>query len=285
MSDYRALSDSLHECADAAVKYLSSQLGLNKILIEHEIDKNIEFRPTLHAISPDKHIICVEVVQSLVAPDIKEFVLSSKNHSLPVKLYLAVQKGRFSSYEATALKFARENGISILEIDPPNHGSLITNPPVALSLGGLRAFRLESYPKKYREPLRQAIETFKNGNPAKGCSEVYDEIEQLTRRIGKKADTMGAIKNSPSVKWENDPWSNLLTILKDKIDATALGCPLLKSQLFSRLIGMTEYRNQTGHKPSSLSKRIERDRQLRTRFESAMDELLGLITASKTLGV
>jgi hypothetical protein len=47
----------------------------------------------------------------------------------------------------------------------------------------------------------------------------------------------------------------------------------------------TEYRNETGHKPASLPKKIERDKQLRTRFESAMDELGRLIEAARPLRV
>jgi hypothetical protein len=286
MSTYRALPDTLKEYADATQRYLTSELGLSTIQIEHEVHREIEFRPTLHAISTDKHIICAEIVEQLFAPDIEKFILAARNHSLPVKLFVVVRKGQFQAYDQRALKFARENGITILEVSPPNHGILITNPPVSLSLGGLRSFSLQDYPKKYREPLKQAIETFKNGNPAKGCSEVYDEIEQLTRRIGKKCESIpNGLKRTGNINWERDSWHSLLEFLKNNVEKTTIGCPLLNSQLFSRLIGMTEFRNETGHKPSSLTKRIERDKQLRTRFESAMDELKNLIEASRPLRV
>src|SRR5450759_357235 len=171
MNTYRALPDNLKEYADATLKYLSKDLGLTSIKIEQAIHPEVEFSPTLSAISTDKHIICAEVVEKLFAPDIETFVLSCRNHSLPVKLYVTVPKGQFKAYKPKVLKFARENGVAILEISLPNHGALITNPPVSLSLGGLRTFSLSEFPAKYREPLRQAIETFKSGNPAKGCSE------------------------------------------------------------------------------------------------------------------
>jgi hypothetical protein len=286
MNTYRALPDNLKEYADATQKYLSKDLGLTAIKIEQEVHREIEFRPTLSAISTDKHIICAEVVEQLFAPDIEAFVLACRNHSLPVKLYVTVAKGQFQSYEPKVLKFARENGVAILEISLPNHGALITTPPVSLSLGGLRTFSLQEFPAKYREPLKQAIETFKSGNPAKGCSEVYDEIEQLTRRIGQKcAGITGGLKKNGNFDWDKESWSNVLEFLKSNLDKVKTGCPNLNNQLFSRLIGMTEYRNETGHKPSSLQKKIDRDKQLRTRFESAMDELGCLIDAARILRI
>lgn len=286
MNTYRALPDNLKDFADATQKYLTKELGLAAIRVEQEVHRDVDFRPTLSATSTDKHIICAEVVEQLFTPDIEQFVLACRNHSLPVKLYVAVRRGQFQAYELKVLKFARENGIAILEISPPNHGTLITTPPISLSLGGLRTFDLHQFPAKYREPLKQAIETFKSGNPAKGCSEVYDEIEQLTRRIGKKCESIaGGLVKAAAFDWDKAAWASILEFLKKNADISVINCPQMNNQLFSRLIGMTEYRNEAGHKPSSLQKRIERDKQLRTRFESAMDELGCWIEAARPLRV
>jgi len=286
MNTYRALPDNLKDFADATQKYLTKELGLAAIKVEQEVHRDVDFRPTLSAKSTDKHIICAEVVEQLFTPDIEQFVLACRNHSLPVKLYVALPKGQFLSYEQKVLKFARENGIAILEISPPNHGTLITTPPVSLSLGGLRAFDLHKFPAKYREPLKQAIETFKNGNPAKGCSEVYDEIEQLTRRIGKKCESItGGLVKAAAFDWDKAAWTSILEFLKNNVNKSVINCPQMNNQLFSRLIGITEYRNETGHKPSSLQTRIDRDKQLRTRFESAVDELRCWIEATRPLRV
>jgi hypothetical protein len=284
MNTYRALPDNLKDFADATQKYLTKEFGLAAIRVEEEVHREIDFRPTLSATSPDKHIICAEIVEQLFTPDIEQFVLACRNHSLPVKLYVAVRKGQFQAYEQKVLKFSRENGIAILEISPPNHGTLITTPPLSLSLGGLRTFDLHQFPAKYREPLKQAIETFKSGNPAKGCSEVYDEIEQLTRRIGKKCEAIpSGLSKTATFDWDKTAWASILEFLNKNADRTIINCPQMNNQLFSRLIGMTEYRNEAGHKPSSLQKRIERDKQLRTRFESAMDELWCWIDAARPL--
>lgn len=286
MTTYRALPDNLKDYADATIKYLSKELGLAAIKIEHEVHPDVEFRPTLSAVSTDKHIVCAEIVEHLFTPDIEAFVLSCRNHSLPVKLYVTVPKGQIQSYDPKILKFAHENGVAILEVAPPHHGVLITGQPISLSLGGLRKFDLQQFPAKYRAPLKQAIETFKGGNPPKGCSDVYDEIEQLTRRIGRKcAGITGGLKKNGNFDWDKESWANVLEFLRINVDKAKIGCPNLNNQLFSRLIGITEHRNETGHKPSSLQKRIDRDEQLRTRFESAMDALGCLIDAARPLHV
>jgi hypothetical protein len=46
---------------------------------------------------------------------------------------------------------------------------------------------------------------------------------------------------------------------------------------------MTTHRNESGHKPDSLKVLAKRDRELRTRFESAADTLFDLIQQSRHL--
>ncbi|MFZ5544508.1 MAG: hypothetical protein ACOZJZ_13185 [Pseudomonadota bacterium] len=289
MTVYRVLPTHLHGTADAAAKYLTRELGLsaNAIKIEQEVHPSVDFRPTIQALSSDKHLICVEVVEALFPTELQAFILSCRNHSVPVKLYCAIPDGSHSEVSTKSLQFASENGIAILEINPQSaNGKILNSPPISLSLGGLRSYRLTDYPKKYREPLKQAIETFRSGNPSKGCAQVYDEIEQLSRRIGRKVSTItGGLSHAAGFDWNTVQWNNLLEFLKKNLQPSVVGCPELRPQLLSRLVGMTEYRNEAGHKPASLQKLMDRDRSLKTRFESAMDELLKLIEASKALKV
>jgi hypothetical protein len=286
---YRVLPSHLHGTADAAAKYFTNQLGLksSSIMPESEVNPNVDFRPTLQAISGDKHIICIEIVEKLYPPEINNFILSCRNHSIPAKLYCVFPFGAFEQVDVKAIQFATENGIALYEVNPVSgNGKHVIGTPVSLSLGGLRPFRLTDFPSKYRASLKGAIDTFKGGNPSKGCAQVYDELEQLTRRIGKKCHGIpGALKKRAGFDWEKEAWHNEVEFLKANLDRTAAACPELKHPLLSRVAGITEYRNETGHKPSSVDKLIARDISLKTRFESAMDELLNLITAVKPLRV
>ncbi|WP_186018185.1 hypothetical protein [Burkholderia gladioli] len=289
MNVYRVLPTHLHGTADAAGKYLTTQLGLTaaSIKIEGEINHEIDFRPTLHAVTKEKQIVCVEVVELLFPPEISNFVLSCRNHSIPAKLFCAIPVGTVPNYDSKNLQFANENGISIIEVNPATGVCLLLNqPPVSLSLGGLRKYKLTEYPRKYRTALYSAINTFKGGTPEKGCALVYDELEQLTRNIGKKCETIsGALKKPGVFNWDTGAWHQALEFLKTNIDLSFSKTPLLKGQLLSRLIGITELRNDAGHKPKSVQKLIERDIALKTRFESAMDDLAKLIEAAKPLKV
>lgn len=285
MSTYRALPENLHSFADGAIRYFSHQHGLGAPKVEVEVHPSINFRPTLQFATQDRHVLCAEVVDQLFPPELNEFILSCRNHGVPVRLFAVVPKGQFETLPTPALKFAQENGIGILEVSPTGNGTELGK-ALSLSLTGLREFRLSNYPAKYRGALRAAIDTFRQGNPAKGCSQVYDELEQLTRRIGKKSAAMhGALKKPATFDWDKESWSNILEFLKANLSASVVNCPDLKGPLLTRIHGMTEYRNDSGHKPSSLAKLIERDKQLRTRFESAMDELAALIKAAGPLRV
>jgi hypothetical protein len=289
MTVYRVLATHLHDTADAAIRYMLSEFGLSAttVKVEEEIHADVDFRPTLHALTSERQLVCVEVVDSLYPRELQMFVLSCKNHSIPVKLYCAFPSGTVTQVDTKALQFASENGIGILEINPfTGHGRLLNQPPVALSLGGLRKFDLSAYQGKLRPSLRTAVDTFRSGNPSKGCSQVYDEIEQLTRRIGKKCERIhGALKSTGKIDWDSAPWHSALEFLKGNLNISVAKCPLLKGQLFNRLIGMTEFRNDSGHKPATLKKMIERDIALKTRFESAMDDLAKLSEAARPLKV
>jgi len=287
MANYRVLATHLHPLADAAIQYFINNNGAraSQINVEAEIHPEVNFRPTISYSKTDKHIICAEVVDAFNLPEIERFVLACKNLSLPVHLYIVIQKDSIPHIDTKVLKTTRDNGVAILEITFPNHGVLLGSASLSLSLNGLRSFKLSDYPESYRDSLNSAINTFKQGNPGKGCSEVYDEIESLCRRIGKKISTKpGGFTTAPTFNWDTQAWAHIIEFMRDKLNRGVItNCPNLKNQLFNRLLGITEYRNDAGHKPKSLAKLIERDKQLRTRFESAMDELKSLIEASKPL--
>lgn len=292
MSSYRALPGNLIDIANTAQRYLVREFGVSqsKINIETGISDAIRFSPTINATTKHYDLICVEVVdesrlEEVMHANLLPFAIECRNLGLPVKLFIAIMRGLHASLSKSVLKNARDNGIAILELFPPNHGDIIGNMPVSLSLCGLRYFDLCEFSPKYREPLKLAIETFKGGNPAKGCSDVYDLLEDLTRRIGKKCDSIpnAFIKKSHSIDWDRGSWATILNFINSNLHRSAVNCPELTTQLFSRLIGITSYRNAVGHRIRSVKKRIERDKSLRTRFESAMDDLLQLIKASRPL--
>lgn len=280
---YRVLAEPLQPTAEAAISYFKNHHGAKAVSIEEEIDPVIQFRPTFHGMLPDKHLLCAEVSEVPMPPGIHDFILQARNESLPARFWVVLPKGVVRSVDTAVLKFFKDNGVGLLEIDAAS-ANILVSPPLSMSLTGLRQFKVTEFPAKYRDDIRRGIETFRNGNPAKACADIYDIIEAITRRILAKA-----IKVQPGLTCKLDPekdsWAAVLEFLRNRLDRKSLNCPQLTVQLFNRLIGMTEFRNESGHKPRTLDQLRNRDRQLRTRFEAACDELHAVIKASGPLRI
>src|SRR5260221_9749027 len=106
MNIYRALQEELRPYADGAVKYFKKEYGVATLKVEEELSSNIEFRPTLHGLMSDKHIICGEVCDTLFPPLIERFILACRNAGLPVKLFIVLPRGQIDKIETKDLSFA-----------------------------------------------------------------------------------------------------------------------------------------------------------------------------------
>jgi hypothetical protein len=280
--NFRVLPDHLHDLARAASKYFVKNYGVTGVKVEEEIDPLVDFRPTIHGILADKSIVCIEVAEVASSAELREFVLECRNYVVPAKIWVAIPHG-VDVLSTKEISFAKTNGVGIISIDEAGNGRVLVGPPLSQSLTGIRAIEYARFSSRYRGSLQDAMDAFRNGNPSKGCLLVYEEIEALTRRVLKKCAARGCLKKLPSFNVDKESWANVIDFLKVNIDPTKSGCPALKAPIFNRLLGLTEFRNETGHKPSSTKKLVERDRTLRTRFEAAVDELEALVNASKPL--
>jgi hypothetical protein len=279
---YRILPPHLQSHAEMARKYFKSK-GVTKFEVEAAVSADGTYRHTLMASTNDGHYVCVEVSESAYFDTLDAMVLEYRNRKLPVKLYVAIPRGTQNANFQKQLRQARRNGVGVLEVD--GKGAELVHEALSQSLADLRQIDLNSVPAKYRSNLSQAIDTFRNGNPAKGCAMVYDEIEDLSRRIAKKTQQRGLWKKASKMKIDKDPWANVLDGLMNQLNYSACGCPKLKKPLLARVLGVTGHRNETGHKVRNRAELIKRDKELRTRFEGAEDLLFDLIEASKPLKV
>jgi hypothetical protein len=277
------LPESLHKSAEVLSKYLREMYGLSKaaIAVEESIDDGIEFNPTFSARLKDQHLLCAELNDQLLHPTIHYFISECQSNVLPVKLFLAYPKGVEIKDYPTRIKIAQSLGVGIIEVT--ERTCRVIQHPVTLSVTGVRRPKFSNYRPAYRQALVGATSTFTNGNPNKACSDVYDEIENLCRRIGVRVSKKGLfIGNEPN--WGKDSFANIVEYLSANLRPGPAGCPNLKKPLWSRIYGITEYRNDSGHKNiTTLNELSRRDATLRTRFESACDILLELIEASAPL--
>jgi len=279
---YSFLSPHLQGHAEAVKQYFKTQRGIGSFKIEEAVSSDVPYRHTLVAPTKDFHYLCVEVSEQAYSSALDATVLYYRGKSLPVKLYVAIPKGLSNSDLQTQLRQARDTGVGVIEVDL--NGCDIIQEATSQSLAGLRSPNLQEYPAKYRAPLSDAAHTFRNGSPSKGCSEVYDEIEALSRRIALKTQAKSWWKIPPKVKLNTGPWAKVIEEMMEKLNYSKCP-PKLKKTLLARVLGITPHRNDTGHKINTKAARIKRDTQLRTRFEAATDLLQDLIEASKPLYV
>lgn len=281
---YTILPPPLHSTANAAVQWFIDKWGIRakNVRVEQPIDSEVELRPTFSVITPDYHTLCVEVSASAYANTFSECAVQCLSKGLPVKLFVAMPQDHRDQNYAQNQRAAKRAGIGILQVG--ENSAMVIQNALSLSLMGLRAIELSEFPKKYRHSLYQAEQTFRDGNPAKGCSQIYDELEKLFRRIAKKTHAKGWWANAGGLNVDTVAWATLIDNWERHIDRAACPCRDLCQKAFvARIHGVTPYRNDTGHSPTSQARLKRRDQELRTRFESAVDLLRDILRNAAAL--
>ena len=280
---YTILAPPLHPTGDAAIQWFKDHWGLksSSIRVEQPLHPDINLRPTFSAKTRDFYTLCIEVSESVYPNYLDAFVLDCRNRGMPIKLFVAVRKGEQEREYAQKLKAAKNAGVGILEVDE-NSGTIIQN-ALSLSLTGVRPIDVLAFPKKYRQDLIIGEQTFRDGNPVKACSDVYDELEALFRKFSSKVASKGWWPNSNGYNLVKHSWAQLITDVDEHLNRAACSCPKLTRAFMARIHGVTPFRNDSGHKPSNVKALIKRDRELRTRFESAVDLFYDFVDATKAL--
>jgi len=282
---YQYLSEQLRPIADSAARFFKSKWGVHSFKVENTIHNDISYRPTLHAITRDHHFLCVEVSESPYPSGLDAFVADCMNLCLPVRLVVALPAGSTDANYSRDLARARRHGVGVLEVSPQD--AKLIQLALSFSLAAVRPIYLERFPSKYRLTLSQAEDAFRRGNPTKGCSLLYDEIEALSRKIAKKTHGKGLWRpikpgqKPPKVNFNRGKWEKVVRTLMENLDYSK--CKSLTGTLLARVVGITAHRNESAHKVTNQRDLIRRDTQLRTRFETATDILFELINASKPL--
>lgn len=282
--NFRVLPSQLHSTAEEVVRFFADDRGISRFKVEAPVSNDLDYRPTLQATAPEYYDFWIEVSEAPYLLSLDGVVLHCMTRCLPVKLYVAFPAGTSPTEYKKCADEARTKGVGLLEVSLGK--CMVVHEALLLSLLGARSEDRSQFPPRYRSVLSTAETTFRNGDPAKGCSLVYDEIEALSRRLAGKI-----LKNnwwthlsggSPTFNADKDPWASVLDILISRANFNALP-PAAKKSLLMRVAALTDVRNDAGHKPKNRAARMKRDRELRTRFESAIDLLRDFVNALRPL--
>ena len=285
--NFSYLAKSLIPTAERAAQFFKKNQGVSSFHVEEQLISALGYRPTLFAVTPDHHYLCNEVSESPYPVPLESVVLDCLTQGLPVRLYVAFPSDVLPGDYKERVDRAHAHGVGVLEVARTEEKVIYA--PLSLSLAGLRPRPKSEFPPRYRSVLMDAEGTFRGGNPVQGCLMIYSEIEALSRRVAKKTKARRlwrALKSGekpPRINLSNGAWAKVMETLIDHLDASL--CPSPNRALLNGVAGLTAQRNDHGHKPSSKAALIKRDRELRTRFENAVDILYDLIAASRHLRV
>jgi hypothetical protein len=141
--------------------------------------------------------------------------------------------------------------------------------------------------QKYRQAFSDAEETFLGGDPPKGCLRVFEELETLSRKFVQKGNAEGWWNPAFKQKQIDGPWATLMMEVVKQMDSSLSkikkDCPKFDASLITTIHGLTKQRNESGHKPKTRAALIKRDRELRTRFEHAVDVFMDFQDATSSL--
>lgn len=294
MRKYNFLSKRLWPVADNIIDYFINTQGLSKRKFNKEkpILPQVEYATTLFAITKDYHFLCIEIIDNKYPNALDDFVFDCSKKSLPVRLFIAFPKDQLNDTEYRAIVGrAKKRSIGILEVRNGNVTQI--NDALSLSSIGLQEIDTKKFPAKYRADLSRAEGTFRNGDPAKGCLNIYEEIESLSRSICKKTREDGYWRNPkrgekiPHIQYDRTPWANIMKVLYKYLDFAAIKriCPEIDDLLIAKVLSITKERNETGHKIRNPNDLKRRDSRLKIRFEVGVDLLMDLIKASKPIKV
>lgn len=287
--NFRALPIQLHSTAEAVAKFFGQERGISNFKVEEPAMDGLDYRPTLRADGPDFRQIWIEVSDVPYVGSLDPVVLHCIKCGLPVELYVAFPDGVQSPEYKRLSDQARSNGVGVIEVS--TNKCDIIHQALPLSLLGVRAEDKMQFPRKYRSVLFDAEKTYRNGNPVEACLLIYKEIEGISRRLAAKIAAKNWWKSTsiPAVaklhpEKPSTPWSKIINTMVEHADF-ANKVPGVNAGLIMRVGALVDSRNQSGHKPKSRADRIKRDREQRTRFETAVDVLLDLSNAVKSLRI
>ena len=240
------------------------QFGLKHIRVERSIDDDVNWRPTISGDTTDHHLVCIEVTDGAYTSALDNAVLQLLNKGLPVRLYVAYPGADIDAAKVwSTFRIARERGIGIVEVRSSGN-CVILQPAIDLSLAALTRTDPKSLLRKYRQDFSDAETTFLNGDPAKGCARIYDELEALTRKFASKAARLNWW-NPGGINIDTGSWASILNKMNRDLSASFTPvrnrCPDLELTMLSGVHGLTGHRNESGHKPKSRNALIKRDKR------------------------
>ena len=284
---FLVLPEILQPTAKALADFLRAHRGATRFRAERPIAGVESYAPTLLGELPNGRLCAVEVTDGTLPTVFSSFVLECRDRHVPVQLYIAMPSdSRLEDREANR-KFAGAQKLGFVLHNKAERSCDVDREALPLSLAGVRHINLPQYPDRFKQALADAQMIYFSGNPNKGASEVWDQLEYATRVLAAETLARGLWKGpAPNgLDIAHGPWATVMQELHESLNFRAVKsvCPELRPTLLAKVIGASGDRNISAHEPATREARAKRDERLRTLFETAVDMFTDVLEAAKPL--
>ena len=267
MNNYNVLPTHLRIIADAADEIIKVKYGLANTIVETAIHSSISWTPTLHWKTKLGYIAC-EVHEIPNPPSIRTAFGDGSTTDLPIKIIIAIPKNIHISL-ADFIKGANEAkrfGCALLTINDDGTGEF-QHEGIEIPLY-LPTPNFGNYNKKIRAEVQHAFELYINSDPRHGVQEIGQLIESIIihlalQAIKKRTLTKGGYTNPANRK--RYATGNLIDdLMREKV---------IDNAILGKCRGFVEDRNNSSHKPKSVTQAIEVNKKLKNAMASGLQIL------------
>lgn len=277
---FQFVDEFLQPYAQLALSWGKSHFGIIPKSLEYEVGirKIQDFAPTISGRSKDFHILCIEVSNSIIRPVVESFISECRRVGLPVKLYIAIPDTTSHDFQRE-LRRAKELGIGVISFSLSS-AFHIWSEPLSQSLVGLREIPQKGVPVRVKPDLENAYNLFLNGRPDVACHDICSLLESECRLFACKLLRKGTITLQRK-DIDKMSWMSLTKHLISKFGDIKLVYRNLEEPTLHAIVAITSDRNDVAHRIQSIPKLVERDHQLKTRFEHICDITICFLKTSR----
>lgn len=277
---YSILESMLHPVADSVQPFIENRFSIRRPEIEQPIGRGIDWQPTF-TWQTNTGYICCEVSLRPYRPVIENAFAQIARKGLPVKGFIAFPSDEASSQEGYFVKDYRDDilrtiglGFGLISVDGDlrcaieHHAISI---PLLVPEPDLSRLR-----KSLRTLVKDAYDTYINGDPASGLQKIGQLVEGSVSDLAEQAFKKGKFSMKGYKPGKYSPQGKLIVqmISQGVIDAGVLG----------RCRGFSDDRGNVSHMAKSITEAKRIEERLRDNFNNGLRILEELPKACEDSG-
>ena len=264
--------------ASAALNCFKNTCSPKSIKKFQEIDKKINWRPTLFFSAHRFEIIALDVSPSILSPILKQIAYEVIQIHKPISIYCVCPEDSYlNKSNQKKIREARECGFGIISVD--DEGNADKKLPCIPLIQQIPNNRFEdltkSLPIGIKRQFHSAFETYRSNHKG-GLTQATEIVEGLVQGLADSAVKKGLLPPIKSTASFNMIINSLFSAPALKQEEACKGAIHYFRQT---------YRNMSHHAPKSYKKAYERYSKSKTGFEFSISVASTVCDTSKKIGI